>query len=58
MVDFFKLMCSRQAAFLTEPHERQERDLALSDGYISISVSPRISYICFSDSFYFLLYLP
>ena len=32
--------------------------MALSDRYISISVSPRVSYICFSDSFYFLLYLP
>lgn len=42
-----------QAALLTEPHERQERDLAFSDRYISILVSPGAKYICFSDSFLF-----
>ena len=53
VVDFFKQMCPVQAALLTEPHERQERDLVHSDRYISISVSPGVNYMSFSDSFLF-----
>lgn len=45
--------CTSRAVLLTEPHERQEGDLAFSDRYISISVSPGAKYICFSDSFLF-----
>lgn len=33
-----------QAAVLTEPHERQERELASSDRYISIAVAPGVNY--------------
>lgn len=33
-----------QAALLTEPHERQERDLVSSDRYSSIAVAPGVNY--------------
>lgn len=57
MVDFSESMCMVQAALLTEPHERQEGDLASSDRYISSWGELQgtfVSRICF----YFLVYLP
>lgn len=49
MAGFLTELC----ALLTEPHERQERDLAFSDRYGSVSDLLGANYICFSASFLF-----
>lgn len=48
------------AALLTEPHERQERDLAFSDRYISLSASPGVNcklHLCLRFVFVFFISL-